>query len=301
MSISIEPAQYGGLSRRPVFGRLDQTFPKVVSVPLLISFILNLSGILVAAPPGHSVRAFRPAAAHSIAISAHRVRPAAIEPVSPQVTLSEFGKCYATTDPMVREVARGAGVVQVGEALPDGKLRVSAWAVPGRVPEALSDVRLLLQNSRPLLQAFCTVCLPECPATATLSDRATFAATHAWRAPGAGVLAQAYGPFLGAGAGPAAATMREVRSEGAAVAPLRLEASERLTADLLRCTPQSGVPPGAGMQARSSSLLRSLAPRDPWRSFPPASPEQSLTPAGPAVPIDRSGNICKSQRAGWSS
>lgn len=230
---------------------------------------------------------------------------------APQVTLSDFGKCYATTDPVVRDVAQGAGVVQVGEALPDGGLRTSSRAISVRVPEALADVRQLLQSNRPFIQAFCTVCLPECPATATLSDRATFAAAHVLRAPGAAVLAQPYGPFLGAGANPLSATIREVQAKWPAITSRRLDPSERLTAELLRCTPQSGVPPGErGNGMCLSPYPGSLTPHTPWRSSPqvirelsaaPGAPGPSADapePAGPAGPNTMSILVHNSQRAG---
>jgi hypothetical protein len=268
MFIPIAPAKTTVRSQRLLAGRYDHNFRRTVSILLIYSFSLTLTGI-PALVSGARLDAWEQ---HQIQVKRAkqvqlRAILASVRMVLPQITLSDFGKCYATTDSVVRDVAQGAGELRVGETLPGGEAPLSS-AAPVRVPGALPEVRGLLQNNRPFIQAVCTVWLPELPATTTLSDRATFAGSQGLRAPGEAVMATPYGPFLGAGANPLSTTLSEVRTLRPVVTARPLDTIERLTADLPRITPQSGVPPGWNGTGVQSSRPISLDPPDPRRSTP---------------------------------
>jgi hypothetical protein len=121
------------------------------------------------------------------------------------------------------------------------------------------------------------------------------------------VMSKPYGPFLGAGANPLVTTLPGVRTKRPVVLTRLADASERLTADQPRLSPQSGVPPGrngsSGPQSPHPSFRTLPAP---WRSSPDLGslPEVSPTPfrrgmIGPNVPATQD-FLTTADTAGWS-
>jgi hypothetical protein len=303
MFIPIGPAKTSGRCERPRAGRHHYAFHRAVSVFLIYSFTLTMTGI-PALVSGARIEVGKKSQFQMKTTDRVQLRAilASMRSVLPQVTLSDFGKCYATTDAVVRDVARGAGVVRVGETLPGGEAPLSSVAAPIRVPGALPGMRSLLQNNRPFIQAVCTVWLPEVPATTTLSDHATFAGSLFLRSPGAAVMSKPYGPFLGAGANPLVTTLPGVRTKRPVALTRRADASERLTVDQPRLSPQSGVPPGWNETRSQVSRPSFLNPLDPRRSTPDNRPLPEISPAslacGPNGRTFTSSIIHTSQRAG---